>query len=176
VLSICHLNLNKEAGLSMAIGGASANLLDIVSAYTALANEGRCFKPNYFARVKQNNGKILMANSEISSNQVFSKEAIAEVDSILKKSLNNFSVTKKFATDPVLKNTGVKTGTSNGPRDFWAIGYNSDIIVGIWLGNHDNSLLKSTVDSLQLAIPLWADIMKIAIENPPKEIVSMVQE
>jgi len=175
-LSSCHLNLDKEAGLSMAIGGASANLLDITSAYTALANEGKCFKPNYFARVKQNNGKVLMANPEISSSQVFSKEAIGEVDSILKKSLNNFSVTKKFATDPILKNTGVKTGTSNGPRDFWAIGYNSDIIVGIWLGNHDNSLLKSTVDSLQLAIPLWADIMKIAIENPPKEIVSMVQQ
>ena len=175
-LSSCHLELNKEAGLSMAIGGASASLLDIVSAYTAFASEGKCSQPNYFARVRQNNGKILMTNPEIASSQVFSREAILEVDSILKKSLANFSLTEDLAKDLVLRNTSVKTGTSNGPRDLWAIGYNSDIIVGVWLGNHDNSLLKSDVYGLQLAVPLWADAMKIVDANPPSEIVSSSQD
>jgi penicillin-binding protein 1C len=175
-LASCHLNLDENAGLSMAIGGASASLLDVTSAYTAFVNEGKCFKPNYFARVKQSDGKILVSNPEISSSQVFAKEAIDQVDSILKKSLNNFNATKQFMTDPLLKDAGVKTGTSNGPRDFWAIGYNSGIIVGIWLGNHDNSLLKANVDSVQLAVPLWADIMRISLTNKPKEIVSSFQE
>ncbi len=164
-LEDCHLILNQEAGLSMAVGGASANLLDLTSAYTAFVNQGKCFPSNYFIRLKEGSEKVLMANQEIGASQVFQKQSISEIDSILKKTLNNFSETRKFAYDPLLKNTGVKTGTSNGPRDLWAIGYNSDIIVGVWLGNDDNSLLKYNVYGVKLAVPLWADAMKIAIKN-----------
>jgi len=164
-LEDCHLILNQEAGLSMAVGGASTNLLDLTSAYTAFVNQGKCFPSNYFIRLKEGNEKVLMTNREMGASQVFQKQSISEIDSILKKTLNNFSETRTLAHDPLLKNVGVKTGTSNGPRDLWAIGYNSDIIVGVWLGNDDNSLLKSNVYGVKLAVPLWADAMKIAIQN-----------
>ncbi|TRZ83502.1 hypothetical protein D4R86_00715 [bacterium] len=164
-LEDCHLILNQEAGLSMAVGGASTNLLDLTSAYTAFVNQGKCFSPNYFIRLKEGSEKVLMANQEMGASQVFQKQSISEIDSILKKTLNNFSETRALAYDPLLKNVGVKTGTSNGPRDLWAIGYNSDIIVGVWLGNDDNSLLRNDVYGVKLAVPLWADAMKIAIKN-----------
>jgi penicillin-binding protein 1C len=33
----------------------------------------------------------------------------------------------------------VKTGTSTDFRDNWAVGYNNDIIIGVWVGNTDNT-------------------------------------
>ncbi len=164
-LEDCHLILDQEAGLSMAVGGASTNLLDLTSAYTVFVNKGKCFSSNYFIRLKEGSEKILIADRETGASQVFQEQAILEIDSILKKTLRNFPETKQLAYDPLLKNVGVKTGTSNGPRDLWAIGYNSDIIVGVWLGNDDNSLLKYNVYGVKLAVPLWADAMKIAIKN-----------
>jgi penicillin-binding protein 1C len=166
-LEDCHLTLNQEAGLSMAVGGASTNLLDLTSAYTVFVNKGKCFPSNYFIRLKEGSEKILIADQETGASQVFQEQAVSEIDSILKRTLKNFPEIRQFAYDPLLKNVGVKTGTSNGPRDLWAIGYNSDIIIGVWLGNDDNSLLKYNVYGVKLAVPLWADAMKIAIQNKP---------
>lgn len=170
-LSGCRLELNREAGLSAAIGGASARLIDITAAYTVFVNQGACLSPNYLVRVKEGNGKTLIQNEPFFQKQVFSQQAAGEIDAILKKSLAHFSLTRKLAADPLLADTRVKTGTSNGPRDLWAIGYNSDIIVGVWLGNHDNTLLRSDVYGLQLAVPLWAEAMKLGKTHEFKEII-----
>jgi len=33
----------------------------------------------------------------------------------------------------------VKTGTSSDFRDNWVISYHPDLVVGVWVGNNDNS-------------------------------------
>jgi penicillin-binding protein 1C len=170
----CHLALNEDAGLSMVVGGASASLLNISSAYTVFLNEGKYLPFNYLLLTKESNGKTLIANHNISAVQVFTKSATAQIDEILKKYLANFPLTRNLSYDPLLKDTRVKTGTSNGPRDIWSIGYNSDIIVGVWLGNHDNSLLRYDVYGLQAAVPLWADAMKLVLNtNISKPVINM---
>jgi len=170
-LENCHLKLNPDAGLSMAIGGSSVSLLDLTSSYTAFTNQGKCLSPNYLIRIKENNGKTLTNQEGGNASQAFDEKAVSQIDSILKKSLGNFPLTKNLAQDPMLKDAGVKTGTSNGPRDLWSIGYNSDIIVGVWLGNNDNALLRRDVYGEWLAVPLWADAMKIAIQNKSAQVV-----
>ncbi len=164
-LSNCQVNLDTKAGLAMAVGGASTSLLDLTAAYTAFVNNGKCISSNYFLKIKENNGRTLLDNLKARTHQVFSSNAVAQINSILQKSLGNFSLTRSLVRDPLLKNAAVKTGTSNGPRDLWAIGYNSDIIIGVWLGNNDNSLLRRDVYGLQLAVPLWAQAMRVAAQE-----------
>ena len=37
-----------------------------------------------------------------------------------------------------------KTGTSQGYRDNWAIGYTRDVTVGVWVGNFDRAPLRNS--------------------------------
>jgi len=171
VLQNCNLELDRGAGLSMAVGGAATNLLDLTSSYTVFVNEGKCLAANFFVRMKDGSDKLLISNPKENADQVFDKDAVSEIDNILKKYLKNFPETKSLASKPYLNGTRVKTGTSNGPRDVWSIGYNSDIIVGVWLGNHDNSLLKYNVYGLKAAVPLWADAFQIVKNHQPADIV-----
>ena len=40
---------------------------------------------------------------------------------------------------------GGKTGTSNGNRDAWFVGANSNLIVGVWMGNDDFTPMDSKI-------------------------------
>ena len=55
--------------------------------------------------------------------------------------------------------TSVKTGTTNDYRDNWTVGYTSDIVVGVWSGNSDNSAMINT-SGLDGAAPIWRDTMQ----------------
>ena len=35
-----------------------------------------------------------------------------------------------------------KTGTSQSLRDAWFVGFSSDLVVGVWFGNDDDSPMK----------------------------------
>jgi peptidoglycan glycosyltransferase len=56
---------------------------------------------------------------------------------------------------------GGKTGTTNDARDLLFIGYEPSrhLVVGVWLGNDDNS---PTGSSSALAAELWSEIIRSA--------------
>jgi membrane peptidoglycan carboxypeptidase len=66
-----------------------------------------------------------------------------------------------------------KTGTAQDYRDAWFIGFNDDLIVGVWVGNDDHSPMnRVTGGSLPAAI--WKQFMTaatnvVAREEPPSE-------
>jgi membrane peptidoglycan carboxypeptidase len=52
-----------------------------------------------------------------------------------------------FGTDSILNlafPAAAKTGTTNDYRDNWTIGYNPDLVVGVWVGNADNTPMVNT--------------------------------
>jgi len=53
----------------------------------------------------------------------------------------------------------VKTGTSRDFHDSWVIGYTPDFVVGVWLGNSENSALKQ-VTGQSGAGTIWHDAME----------------
>ncbi len=56
-----------------------------------------------------------------------------------------------------------KTGTSQDYRDAWFIGYSSQMVAGVWVGNDDNTPTKKvTGGSIPAAI--WKDVMELAHE------------
>jgi penicillin-binding protein 1A len=54
-----------------------------------------------------------------------------------------------------------KTGTSQDYRDAWFIGYTSDLIAGVWVGNDDNSPTKKVTGGL-LPAEIWRKVMESA--------------
>jgi penicillin-binding protein 1A len=57
-----------------------------------------------------------------------------------------------------------KTGTSQDNRDALFIGYAGDLVVGVWIGNDDNTPLKG-INGGGLPARLWRDFMVQAVKG-----------
>jgi penicillin-binding protein 1C len=58
----------------------------------------------------------------------------------------------------------VKTGTSSDFRDNWVVSYHPDLIVGVWVGNNDNSSMQ-WVTGISGAWYIWYQVIEKAIEQ-----------
>ena len=59
--------------------------------------------------------------------------------------------------------TAGKTGTSDGLRDAWFVGYTPDLVVGVWVGIDDGRPISLT--GAQAALPVWGPIMQAAVRR-----------
>ena len=59
---------------------------------------------------------------------------------------------------------GGKTGTSQDYRDAWFIGFTPDLIVGVWVGNDDNSPMNRVVGG-DIPAAIWRDFVSRATEG-----------
>ena len=114
-------------GDGIALGNGEVTLLEMVAAYSILANHG--------ARVHLN--PFLEEGYTARTNQVI----VPELASLLGQILSDPKARElEFGANSVLNfpvQTAVKTGTSSDYRDSWAVGYNHRYTVGIWMGNLD---------------------------------------
>ncbi|MCL4254087.1 MAG: hypothetical protein KJ043_09940, partial [Anaerolineae bacterium] len=60
-----------------------------------------------------------------------------------------------------------KTGTTTDMRDNWIVGYTPNLVVGVWVGNADNSaMIEST--GVTGAGPIWNQFMRTVLLGQPK--------
>ena len=59
-----------------------------------------------------------------------------------------------------------KTGTTQNFRDALFVGYAGDLVVGVWVGNDDNSSLGG-ISGGGLPARIWKDFMRSALSLPP---------
>jgi membrane carboxypeptidase/penicillin-binding protein len=55
----------------------------------------------------------------------------------------------------------MKTGTSDGFRDAWAIGYTPELAIGVWVGTDDASSIEQS--GAEAALPIAADFLIAAL-------------
>jgi penicillin-binding protein 1A len=60
-----------------------------------------------------------------------------------------------------------KTGTSQDSRDALFIGFAEDLVVGVWIGNDDNSPLPGAMAGGGLPARIWRDFMAGALQTRP---------
>jgi penicillin-binding protein 1A len=59
-----------------------------------------------------------------------------------------------------------KTGTSQDYRDAWFVGYTSQLVAGVWLGNDDGSPTRRT-SGANLPVDIWSRFMREALRGMP---------
>ena len=65
-----------------------------------------------------------------------------------------------------------KTGTSNGQRDAWFVGFTPDLLAAVWVGFDDMKKLGRGEAGGKTAAPIWADFMlKATAGKPTKDFV-----
>jgi len=65
------------------------------------------------------------------------------------------------------RTVAVKTGTTNDKRDNWAIGWTPQVVVGVWVGNNDNTPMKKVASGISGASPIWRRIIIDALKGKP---------
>lgn len=154
----------QDYGLALTLGGGEVSLLELTSAYTAFANGGRRFPTYAISKIEDHNGKVVYEHKSPPGEQVIRSEHAYLISSILS---DNDARSWMFGANSVLKlpfPAAVKTGTTTDMRDNLAIGYNPDIVTGVWVGNPDNTPMVNTT-GLSGAAPIWSQFMQVAVQS-----------
>ncbi|NLF26207.1 MAG: penicillin-binding protein 1C, partial [Deltaproteobacteria bacterium] len=144
-------------GEGLALGNAEVSLFELVRAYSVLARGG----------VYKNISGLL--NSRVESAR--EKRVVSRaVSSIVGNILSDENARQlEFSGSGLLSfpaQTAVKTGTSSDYRDAWAVGYNDDFTVGVWMGSLDYRPMKQVTGSEGPGIVLRAVFAELNRRTP----------
>lgn len=155
----------KRFGLSVTLGGGEVRLYDLVRAYSAFANGGERIEPVSILKVERD-GQVIYEAKQAKKQRVISEEVAFLINHVL---YDNNARLLTFGANSYLNMNGrpiaVKTGTTNDKRDNWTIGWSSNAVVGVWVGNNDNSPMKDVASGVTGASPIWRKIMLKAWEK-----------
>lgn len=123
---------NGKPNLAVALGGVSTNLENLVHLYSALGNRGEAIKPRFTAADAPR------------KNHLMSPGAAWIIRSMLYRSTPLVNGTTTLA---------IKTGTSYGYRDSWALAVAEHHTIGVWVGRPDNAAMPGHYGNLT-AVPI----------------------
>jgi len=143
-------------GLALTLGDGEIKLLELAQAYGMLARGGKTMTVRTLLDEKIDAGKQL-----IDPKIAWLISSILDDDSAR---LPEFGEGGSLEFDfPV----AAKTGTTRNSRDNWTFGYTADRVVGVWVGNADNTPMRDT-SGITGAGPIFHDSMLAAMKNLPK--------
>lgn len=118
-------------GLGLAIGGLYVTLEDLIAAYGVLGNDGKAFRLHWFEPF-----------DEETPAQVIPEDVARQITLFLSDPLARLPIFTRMGPLEYPFPVAVKTGTSQGFRDAWAVAYSSKYIVGVWIGHPDHERMK----------------------------------
>ncbi len=156
--------------LSSALGANEVTLYDMMAAYGVLANRGKLMPLYAIDRVTET---IAGEEVDIPRERAAGRQAISPALAYLMQNILSDDASRQPSFNPAsaltLAHIGLptqnivsaKTGTSNGARDLWTVGFTRDAVAGVWLGTSDNSPTYNTA-GITSAAPVWNAVMTAA--------------
>lgn len=135
-----HATPNK----ALVLGGVGTKLEDLVSAYSALINNGQAISPRY------------KKDTPITSHFLLEPSSAWIIQNILRQQTQPGRISEQLSLYNN-NNIGWKTGTSYGYRDAWVIGFSGPYIIGTWVGRPDAAPLANNTGS-NTALPLFMQV------------------
>ena len=167
-----------DYGNAFALGTGEVRLIEHTNAFATLANNGKFVPYNPILKIEDSQGNVLFDATEKDprddANQAIRAGYAYQITSILTddeaRSMvfgrgNLFEATG----DQLNRPTAAKSGTTEGWKDIWTMGYTTDIAVGVWVGNTSASGESPSelpeFDGIQGAGPIWQRMM-YEVHNP----------
>jgi membrane peptidoglycan carboxypeptidase len=158
-----------EGSTNLVLGGYEVNMLEMVGAYGAIANQGKYNSPHGIQKIydsldcqNRKNYKtcrvIFDANQDLKPRQAINSD-VADIMVDLMRGVVTYG-TGRSAAIPQAEVAG-KTGTTDSGRDLWFIGFipSSRLLTAVWLGNDEGV----TAGGSGLAAEVWGKYMSKAI-------------
>ncbi len=143
-------------GPALALGASNVYLIEMTGAYAGILNGGRQTKPYGWIdlRVRGDN-QVLMSLERSQGFRVLSERADGYLIYMMSKVVEKGSGKRARLAD---RPAAGKTGTTQGARDAWFIGFTADYVAGVWVGNDDNSKLVGVTGG-GLPAEIWKQTM-----------------
>jgi len=125
-----------ERNASIALGTSEVSPLELTAAYAPFANGGYAVAPHVVLRVRDEAGNVLYARDASGFGRVIDPSHGRAMNAMLSRTL--IIGTGRRAALEGWTGAG-KTGTTQGLRDAWFVGYTANLTTGVWLGHDDNS-------------------------------------
>jgi len=160
----------NRVGLSLTLGGGEVKLLELTGAYGAFMNKGYRIDPISILKVEDNSGKVL---EEVKPK--VEKRVLTEAEAFLIANILSDNSARKdvFGENSLLNIPGrtvaVKTGTTNDKKDNWTIGGNTQSLVGVWVGNNNNTSMLNVASGISGASPIWRRILLESLSGKPDQ-------
>ncbi len=182
--------------LTVGLGSSDVQPIEIVTAYAALANGGYKVEPWFIREISNLDGEQFRAqpvavceNCDQSSNALIEAAITTEgeeqallaqpapriVDPRVAFILNTMlrSVVVEGSGARVQREIGRsdlmgKTGTTNGPRELWFSGFNKELATTVFVGFDTPEPLGEREQGATIAVPIWIDYMKAALQGTPE--------
>ncbi|TXJ26581.1 penicillin-binding protein 1C [Brachyspira aalborgi] len=148
-------------GYSLVLGSAEVRLIDLASAYTIFPNSGIFINHYSAVSLKKENGEIFyFPKKSYTHKRVISEESAYLINKILSDKNARMGSFRSYRGLVYPFDIAIKTGTSKGSRDAWAIGYTKDYIIGLWLGDFKGSEMINITGG-NGAVPILYDLFSM---------------
>lgn len=171
----------QDHNLALALGGMTHGIspLQLASAYAIFPAQGRQEAVFTVIKIVDAKNKVIYQDRS-GSKRVISSATAAAMDKILKAVVSQGTGTNA----QIAISSGGKTGTTEGKagikstQDLWYVGYTSELVTAVWVGNSDNTEVKGFgTYGGTVAGPVWRDYMNRLINKAAlKEIPAKPKE
>ncbi len=177
-------------GLALTLGGGDVKLIELARAYSVFANQGAAVERITYSKIVDGKGKVIYdlrgkdkpkvtcahfdpaAGDEQPDANGFCAKSAPYAYLITNILSDDNARLLGFGPNSVLKVSrpaAVKTGTTDDFRDNWTIGWTPDLLVGVWVGNANNSPMQN-VSGVSGAAPIWHNLMeRVLKDTPPRD-------
>lgn len=154
------LNTDLKDTPSLPIGSAEVTALDMAAGYATLAGGGRKAEPHAAIEIRTPPGELVYRHDRDAkpAPQVVPQKVAQDMNLLLSKV--NEEGTGRRAALPGIRSAG-KTGTTNGYKDAWYIGFTGNYVASVWYGNDDSSPTDNMTGGTLPAMT-WHEIMTYA--------------
>tara|TARA_X000000950_G_scaffold58937_1_gene71463 strand:+ start:140 stop:2581 length:2442 start_codon:yes stop_codon:yes gene_type:complete len=185
------------ADLSLALGSGNFSPIEMVRAFSVIANGGYLTDPYYISKIEDRNGNIIYSHGDFLNlvdikeitafpwldtlemnikRPYFLIEPLFKEDKVIDERIAFLTndVLKEFMTKGTAgrkaailnrKDIGGKTGTTNDAVSTWFSGFHEDLATTVWVGTDDFSSLGENEYGSTIALPIWINYMRDALEN-----------
>ncbi|MCM1521228.1 MAG: transglycosylase domain-containing protein [Muribaculaceae bacterium] len=154
--------------MSLCLGPADVSVKEMVTAYSAFANNGMRVDPMFVTAIADNNGNII---SEFTPRhtEVISEKAYFKILSMLLNVVNEGTAHRVRSRFGLTAEMGGKTGTTNYNADGWFMGFTPELVAGTWVGGDERFIHFNTMaygQGASMALPIYGRFMKKVYADP----------
>ena len=120
---------------TITLGTSEVTLLEMVRSYATIANDGSPVIPYFITKIENELGNKLYKRQSSGFGPIISQESLYNIKEVLRAAVKSGTGRNANVEDNIYG----KTGTSQNFRDAWFIGFDDRFVIGVWIGNDDNS-------------------------------------
>ena len=142
--------------------------MELTAAYGTLARGGALLQPKIIERIEDSQGRVLYRAPRQAAKQVLEPRIAYLITDML---AHDQAREPAFGEGSALElpfAAAVKTGTTSEWRDNWTIGYSTDYVTGVWVGNANGEPMQH-VSGVSGAAPIWNAVMRSIHRVAPAE-------